>query len=305
MTAAGPDLPLLPGAGETLGAALLRAERRLALAGCETPRLDARLLAAFALRLAPDAVRARADRALDAAEAGRFETLLRRRAEAREPVSRIVGVREFWSLPFALSPDTLDPRPDSETLVATALRLFPDAAAPLRVLDLGTGSGCLLLAFLHERPEATGLGVDAAPGAVATAAANADRLGLAARARFAVGDWGAGIDEAFDVILSNPPYLSAEDRGALAPEVARHDPPAALDGGADGLDAYRRLLPDVARLLAPGGAAFVETGAGQAVSVALLAEARGLLCVEIVHDLAGRDRCVVLRRHDPAAARVA
>jgi release factor glutamine methyltransferase len=289
----------------TLGQALAAAERRLADAGCDSPRLDARLLAAFALRMSPDAVRAAADRALAPDDATRLAALVARRAGAREPVSRIVGLREFWSLPFALSPATLDPRPDSETLVATALRCFPDPARPLAVLDLGTGTGCLLLAVLHERPAATGLGIDAAPEAVATAADNARRLGLAERARFAVGDWGAGIDGGFDVVLTNPPYLSAADMAALAPEVARHDPRRALDGGQDGLDAYRRLMPDLARLLAPGGGAFVETGAAQAVSVALLAEASGLIAIEIVHDLAGRDRCVVLRRHDPAAARFA
>jgi release factor glutamine methyltransferase len=289
----------------TLRQALAAAARRLAEAGCDSPRLDARLLAAFALKLAPDAVRMQDDRTLTPDEAARIAALIALRAETRAPVSRLVGMREFWSLPFALSPATLDPRPDSETLVATALRYFADAATPLAALDLGTGTGCLLLAFLHERPAATGLGIDAVEEAVATAAANARRLGLGERARFAVGDWGAGIDARFDVVFSNPPYLSAADRAALAPDVARHDPPRALDGGADGLDSCRRLMPDLARLLKPDGAAFIETGPSQAVPVSLLAEASGLMAVEIVHDLAGRDRCVVLRRHDPAAARFA
>jgi release factor glutamine methyltransferase len=274
--------------------ALRDAESRLAAAGIDNARLDGRLLVAAALGLEPDALRLGADRALTADEARRVEAHLSRRL-AREPVSRILGRREFWSLDFRVTPAVLDPRPDSETLVEAALALFPERDAPLRILDLGTGSGCLLLAVLHERPGATGLGVDASAAALAVAADNARHLGLAARAAFRGGDWGRGLDERFDLILCNPPYVAEAERATLAPEVARHDPPAALFAGPDGLDAYRALLPDLPRLFAPGGAALFEIGASQAAAVAAIARGAGLAVVSVRADLAGRDRCVILR----------
>jgi release factor glutamine methyltransferase len=214
-------------APETARAALRRAEARLAAAGIDNARLDARLLVAAALGAEPGALRVPAlaeHRALDADESRRLDEFLARRIEAREPVSRILGRREFWSLEFRLSPAVLDPRPDSETLVEAALALFPETNAPLRVLDLGTGSGCLLLAVLHERPRATGLGIDASEAALAVAADNAGRLGLAARSEFRGGDWASGLAGRFDLILCNPPYIAETERAALAPEVARHDP---------------------------------------------------------------------------------
>ena len=258
-----------------MGALLQEGRALLAAAGVENPPREARLLMALA----------DGDPAL-------FETLLRRRV-AREPYARIAGRREFWSLDFALSPDTLDPRPDSETLIEAALAAFPDRAASLRVLDFGTGSGCLLLAFLSERPNATGIGVDILPGAVDAARANAATLGLAGRAQFRVGDWGGGLDGPADVILANPPYIPSAEIAGLEPEVAAYDPRTALDGGPDGLAAYRRLAGPVARLLIPEGLAFVEIGAGQAGPVeALMAEA-GLTLAAQRADLSGVVRCLV------------
>jgi release factor glutamine methyltransferase len=282
-------------AGGTLAAALERAEAMLERAGIAAARLDARLLVAHALGMAPDATRLAGDRAVTEAEAGRIAALLRRRAEDREPVSRILERREFWSLEFHLSPATLDPRPDSETLVEAALTQFPEREAPLRVLDLGAGTGCLLLAVLHERPRASGLGIDASAEAVATAASNAERLGLAGRARFAVGDWARGVAERFDLVLCNPPYIAEGERAALPPEVARHDPAAALFAGEDGLDSYRAILPDLPRKLAPGGFALFEIGASQANAVSAIARAAGLAVAAKKRDLAGRGRCLVLR----------
>ena len=277
----------------TLLGLLRAAEARLGEAGVETAPLDARLLVAAALALPPDTLRFAADRPLAADELARAEALLARRA-AREPVSRILGRREFWSLEFRVTPEVLDPRPDSETLIETALALFPNRAAPLRVLDLGAGSGCLLLAVLYEYPNATGLGIDAAEKALDVARGNAIRLGLAGRGRFVLGDWGRDLAERFDLVLCNPPYIADSERAALSPEVARHDPPAALFAGPDGLDAYRAILPDLARLLVPAGRALIEIGATQGAAVASIALSAGLDVAAINRDLAGRERCIVL-----------
>ncbi len=278
-----------------IGHALCAATRRLKAAGVEQPRREARLLLGHALGLSPTALLADPVRPLSAAEAAGFEALVARRA-GREPLSRIFGRREFWGLEFRLSSETLDPRPDSETLVEAALARVPDRRLPLRVLDLGTGSGCLLLAVLSELPNATGLGLDCAPGALATAAANAAALGLETRARmhradWTVPDWTAGLGR-FDLILTNPPYV--ETTAQLAPEVAEHDPAPALFAGPDGLAAYRALLPSLPDLLAGGACALVEIGAGQADAVAALARSAALSETDRVADLSGTPRCLVL-----------
>jgi release factor glutamine methyltransferase len=253
-------------------------------------RREARLVVAAALGLDPSTLLGWPERALDAAGTARARDFVRRRA-AGEPLSRLRGTREFWSLAFALSPDTLDPRPESETLVATALAAVADRAAPLRLLDLGTGTGCLLLALLSELPNACGIGVDRAPGAALAARANAAALGLGRRAAFLVGDWGAALAGGFDLVVSNPPYIPSATIATLAPEV-RHDPRRALDGGPDGLDAYRALAPDLARLLR--GTAVLELGAGQARAVAEIMRGQGLDVRGVTPDLAGIERCLVL-----------
>ncbi len=254
------------------------AAQQLAAAGIANPRHEARLLHALA-----------------AGEGARLADYVRRRA-AHEPYSRIRGAREFWSLDFALSPDTLDPRPDSETLIEAALAALRDRATPLRVVDLGTGTGALLLALLSEYPNATGLGVDVLPGAVATAARNAATLGLANRAQFVVGDWVDANLGAADVILANPPYIPSGEVVALPPEVARFDPRRALDGGDDGLMAYRALVPVLRRTLKLDGWAFFELGAGQADAVARLVAAGDLRVAGMRRDLAGCERCLAIRQ---------
>ena len=281
-----------------LAEALRRIGSRLAPAGIAEPRREARLLLAAATGLSPAELVAEPKRPLDEAAAGRLAELARRR-ESREPLSRILGRREFWSLSFALGPETLDPRPDSETLIEAALAwLGPRrgrAEGPtLKILDLGTGTGCLLLALLSELPRAEGLGIDAQPGAVAVARANAETLGLGARARFRTGDWGRGIGQRFDIILCNPPYVPAAEIDQLEPEVARFDPWLALSGGSDGLDSYRALALQLPDLLAEEGGAFIELGFGQVAAATRLFEAGGLQAVDCRSDLAGIPRCLIL-----------
>jgi release factor glutamine methyltransferase len=206
----------------------------------------------------------------------------------------ILGRRGFWTLDLEVSPATLIPRPDSETLIEAALGAFPDRGAVHRVLDLGTGTGCLLLAALAEFPAAWGLGTDAEPASLALAARNARRNGLHDRARFLCADWAAPIRGRFDLLLCNPPYVKTGDIATLMAEVACHEPRRALDGGADGLAAYRRLIPLVPRLLTRCGAAIFELGQGQAAAVAEMA-ARNNLAFALRHDLGGIARALVLR----------
>jgi len=270
------------------------AAEKLQTAGIPSPRREARLLLAHALRVSPDAIVAGNLPLISAAALARFETAVARRA-AREPLAYILGSREFWSLDFATAPGILVPRPESETLVEEALRRFPASQGPLRVLDLGTGAGCLLLAFLSERRSASGLGVDNSDFALAIARRNADSLGLADRTKFTRSDWAEGVSGAFDAIFINPPYVATSDLAHLEPEVAQYEPRMALDGGHDGLSAYRRIVPSLPACLAPGGMAFLEVGQGQAKAVEdLLGEAKlsmdGTVC-----DLAGIPRCVVAR----------
>lgn len=281
--------------GLTLGEARRQLASRLRSAwgegGDRTALLDARLLLAHATGADPGQLALRDDEPVEPAALAMAEALIERRVRG-EPVARIVGEKEFWGLPFRLSPGTLVPRPETETLVAAALEAVVAAGrrdAPLRLLDLGTGSGCILLALLSELPRAAGTGVDRSADAVATAAANADRLGLGGRAHFVAGDWTNGIDGPFDAILANPPYVEGDDLPELPIEVIGHDPRLALDGGADGLDGYRAIIPELPRLLAPQGFAVVEFGPRQAEPVGELARAAGLDAA-IGHDLAGRER---------------
>jgi release factor glutamine methyltransferase len=250
------------------------------------------LLLAEALDRRPELVAAYPERALAPDEATGFWTLIGRRA-AREPVSRILGRREFWSLDLHLSADVLDPRPDSETLVEAVLERVEDRQAPLRILDLGTGSGCLVLALLSELPQARGLGIDISVAALAVARENAHRLGLSPRAAFRQGDWAKGLTGAWQVIVSNPPYIMEGTIAELAPEVERYDPKLALSGGADGMAAYRSLVPQAGWLLSSEGLLALEVGAGQAEGVAQLLGSAGLASLGCLRDLAGRERCLL------------
>ena len=262
----------------------------LAEAGIDNPRLESRLLLAHALnRSTEDLIRNLNARAIESS----FEDLIARRA-AHEPLAFILGWREFWSLRFHVSPATLIPRPDTETVVETALALCPDRHAPIRMLDLGIGTGCLLLAVLHERPGAFGVGVDRSEAASHLARHNARDLGLAARSAFLCGDWAASINGRFDLVLSNPPYIATPDLAALMPEVAQHEPRTALDGGSCGLTAYRAIIAVLPRLLSPSGVAVLELGAGQSEAVAAIAGAAGLqVCTR--QDLTGIARAMILR----------
>jgi release factor glutamine methyltransferase len=277
----------------TVGDAVADLARRLAAAGIADPRREARLVAALAIGVDPAIVLGYPERLIDDDARIRLDALAARRA-AHEPLSRLRGSREFWSRDFALSPDTLDPRADSETLIAAALDFLPDRRAPWRVVDFGTGTGCLLLALLGELPHATGIGIDIAPAAIETARANAESLGLTARAEFRLGDWDRGLDAgAADVILANPPYIPSNQIALLPPDVVRFDPLRALDGGRDGLDAYRALAPAAARVLASPGLAVFEIGAGQSAAVIALLAGSGLQIKAIRRDLSGTERCIV------------
>ena len=223
-----------------------------------------------------------------------FEAMIVRR-ERREPVSRILGTRGFWTLDLAVTPATLDPRADTETLVTAALDVVGDAE-PVRVVDLGCGTGCLLLAFLSERPLASGIGIDISADAVAIGRRNAQRNSLLDRSGFLVGNWATSLaDASVDLVLANPPYIETEVIDTLAPEVRNHDPIGALDGGKDGLDAYRALAADLSRVLAPGGWIVVEVGRGQAETVAQLFGSAEINIIAINKDLAGIERCLVGR----------
>jgi release factor glutamine methyltransferase len=272
--------------------ALLR--RAFAEAGIDTPELDARVLLAASLNINAAEIAARPNVALGPAGAERLAGFARRRL-ARESVGRILDRREFWGLAFDLSPETLEPRPDTETVVETALSFVSDRRAPLRILDLGTGSGCLLVALLHELSHATGVGLDLSPGALATARRNAAHNGVADRAAFLASDWTAALCGRFDLIVANPPYIAFGDLAGLAPEVRLHDPAAALDGGGDGLAAYHIIFAGVRDLLAPGGMLIVEIGSTQEQGITRLAEVKGLKVIKVAQDLAGRLRAVALK----------
>lgn len=281
------------GAGATSAAALRAVRAALEAAGIREAPREARLLLLHVLDITPVALATEPSRTLGAVQAENLAGLVRRRL-AGEPVARLLGAWEFWGLPFELSPATLVPRPDTETLVERALRHLPEA--PGRLLDLGTGTGCILLAILSERPPCHGIGVDLSFQAAATARRNASRLGLASRALFLVGDWGEALAGPFTLIVSNPPYIESAAIGALAREVRTHDPALALDGGADGLAAYRKLTSNAPRLLQPGGHLLFEIGQGQADAVAGLGRAAGLELTEIAKDLGGIERVVAFRR---------
>jgi len=254
---------------------VLAAAKRMAAAGIDSARADARILW--------DAARG---------DVAAFDALIARRL-THEPIAYITGHKEFWSLDFDVGPGVLVPRPDTETLIEEAIRLVADRTAPLRIADLGTGSGAILCAALREFPNATGIGWEASPAAYAFAARNAARL-VGARADIRLGDWNEAVGP-FDLVFSNPPYIPAADIESLDPDVAAFEPHTALDGGPDGLDAYRALAGLLPKILAPGGFALLEIGIGQASAMGTLFQK--LQMIRIVPDLAGIPRCVLLQNH--------
>ena len=265
------------------------ATRLLAEADIDSPRAEARLLMAHVLGISREAT---LTATLSPDQAAKFATAVSRRA-AHEPFAYITGRKEFWSLDFEVGPGVLVPRPDTETLIEQALRVVPDRSAPLRIVDLGTGSGAILCAALTEFPNATGIGVESSPDAFAYAGRNAARL-IGARAQIRQADWNTAAGPV-DLVFSNPPYIPSTDIESLAPEVCRFEPRAALDGGADGLGAYRALAELLSAILKPGGHALLEIGLGQANAMGTLFP--GLKLLRIVPDLAGIPRCVVLEKH--------
>lgn len=279
----------------TAGQAINAAAHRLGEVGIDTAHYDARLLVAEVLGVEMRRLPGCQHADLNGRETERLEALLARR-EAREPMAHILGRRGFWTLEFQVTADTLDPRPDTETLVEAVLGAIGDKTRPYRLVDFGTGTGCILLSLLSELGRATGLGVDASAGALEVARRNADALGFTRRAEFRLGNWGEGLDGAFDIVVSNPPYIPDAEIDGLQPEVARFEPRSALAGGPDGLGCYRALIPHMARLLAPGGIAALEVGAGQAADVAGLLAVSGLPGAATRRDLGGIERCVIVRR---------
>ena len=279
----------------TVEAARRALAAQLKTAAIESAELDARLLTGHALGLDLTGLISAAQRQLTSDESARLEEFTRRRL-AGEPVARIIGEKEFWGLPLQLSSATLVPRPDTETVVELALELVRAGGnldRPLRIADLGTGTGAILLALLSELPAAQGFGTDISEAALQTAGANAVRAGLSDRATFIACDYASKLIGPFDLIVSNPPYIRSADIGGLAAEVRNHDPLAALDGGADGLDAYRALIPQAAGLLAPGAALVVEAGEGQSAQIQALMTAAGLMPATAPKaDLAGIPRAV-------------
>ena len=268
----------------------------LTAAGIDNARFEARLLLSRAAGLTIEQLISRGRDPAPAASALALRELTARRVR-REPMAYILGEREFWGLPFRVSPAVLIPRPDSETVIETVLDLLPDRSRQLRILDLGLGSGCLLLTLLREYPQATGVGIDASEAALAIAQANADALGVASRARLQAGDWRrdgwtSSLEGPFDLLVSNPPYIESATVEGLMPEVSAHEPRLALDGGADGLAAYRLIAAAAPRLVATGGWAVVEGGEGQAPDIAALFAAAGFTPRPARQDLGGVDRVV-------------
>ncbi len=283
--------------GENLGELTQSLARSLRAHDVPTPERDARLLICHACGLSHERFAAYPEHRVGRAELERIRRYRDRRC-AREPVSRIMGLREFWGLEFELGPHILDPRPDTETIVQTVLELAGERApdAPVSLLDLGTGSGCILVALLHELANTTGIGVDINPATLEIARANARRHGVENRARFVCASWAEPISRSFDFVVANPPYIPSSEIESLAPEVARYDPRAAIDGGDDGLAAYREIIAGLEHILVPGGWAVFEVGAGQAARVsAMLGRSNGEVHFGDVRqwpDLSGRVRCV-------------
>lgn len=285
-------------AGLKAGVSVDEAQRHLAksfaLAGIESGMTDARALIGAALRLSRAQLLAQSDRLLEPREIAAIDALAARRMK-REPVSRILGRKEFWSLTLDVTPDVLVPRPDTETLIEAALDYVVRGGLrlePLRILDIGTGTGALMLALLQELPNARGVATDLSMSALHVARGNAERLRLASRCSFVACNLADGVQGRFDLIVSNPPYIARGAISSLDPEVRDYDPRLALDGGADGLDAYRAIAASVPPLLAQGGRLIMELGIGQAPPVTSLLEAAKFTVLSIRNDLAGIPRAI-------------
>ena len=279
----------------TIAAALEAANKKLSAAGVENPKFDSKLLLCHSADLDPVTLIVNPDRELSAEILQFFEALIERRA-MREPVSHLIGEREFWSLRFAVSSDVLDPRPASETLIQAALKYIEDTQKEFSVLDLGTGSGCLLISMLSECPVARGVGIDSSEAALKVARRNAGKHSVESRSQFKFSSWGKNLSGSFDLILCNPPYIAESEWGLLEPEVVIYEPQVALLAGEDGLSAFCQLAPDVYRLLNLDGIAVLECGFGQVASLIEIFSGAGLKHLETLSDLGGIERCCVFSR---------
>jgi release factor glutamine methyltransferase len=278
----------------TLAQVLREGVLKLQKAHVESASLDARLLMEHVLGCSREALLISPDAVLSKEQEAQFAALIEARSN-RKPIAQLIGKREFYGRNFKVSEFTLDPRPDSETVIEALLQQAPKEKS-IKIIDLGTGSGCLLLTLLAELPQATGIGVDISDNALAVAEENARSLELSERARFIRSRWAAEVSGTFDVIISNPPYIPTAMIDMLAPEVAKYEPRLALDGGEDGLECYREIMKSLPALLAPEGVAAFEIGVGQELALTLLANEVGLQVVEIRPDLAGVPRAVVIRK---------
>lgn len=279
------------------GELLAEGRAALAAAGIEGARAEARLLLEDSTGLPPAVLVTAPDTPVSPAAVAAYRASIHRRA-AREPMAYVRGRAEFWSLDFLVEPGVLVPRADTETLIEVATRVFPDFHRPLRLLDIGVGSGCLIVTLLHLYPTARGVGSDTSATALSLTARNAARLGVAERLELVPTSWAEGVPGPFDLVVSNPPYIPSTEIDRLQPEVSRHEPRATLDGGADGLAAYRAILADLSRLLGAGGVALLEIGLGQETALLPLAARRGL-APTLHRDLAGINRCLELRPVPP------
>ena len=284
---------------KTAGEAVFELARQFSAAGIDTARLDARILTTHVMGITVEKLFTYPETELDDDECSRLADVAGRRV-AREPLARITGEKEFWSLTFRVSEDTLVPRPDSECLIEAISGHCKKRPGPLRILDLGTGTGCLLISLLDELPDASGIGIDISDGALQTAKLNAQNLGVSGRADFSQNNWCEGLEgsfaEAFDIIVSNPPYIPDGEICSLAPEVSRYEPLRALSGGSDGLAIYRRLVVETLPLVKAGGLLVLEVGATQADVAVQLGEAAGYRLLAVHPDLAGIARCVMLEK---------
>ena len=280
---------------QTFTNAMETAKELLLFAGIDEPTREARLLLSYVTGLPASQIFIHPDRELNSVEYKNLEGLVSRRLN-HEPISHLLGRREFWSLNFLVGPQVLDPRPASETLVETAFKYFNDQNASFSVLDLGTGSGCLVLSVLSERPHAGGLGIDVSSAALGIARQNAILHSLSERVSFKYGDWAKNLDGEFDLILCNPPYIAAHEMNNLASGIINFEPSIALFGGVDGLNAYRKLSDDIAKLLSPKGIAIIECGQGQSESVNKILKKAGLTQIDTNKDISGITRCGVFSK---------
>ena len=273
---------------------LISAKKTLSEAGIGTAFLDAELLLAYSLEKNREFIIGHPEYKLSIEEQKSFDDIIGRRIK-REPVAKIIGKKEFWGREFVVSQKTLDPRPDSETIIYSVFELYPDRKSNIKIMDLGTGSGCLLLTLLAEYPYASGIGIDISEEALNVAKTNADKLGLAKRGSFVLNNWTEGISGKFDLIISNPPYIKNSDIEHLEPEVSGYDPYLALAGGVDGLDCYKFIAPAVRHFLNENGHIVFEFGMGQENDIRNIIENSGMKFISFKSDMAGLPRCIVAR----------